>query len=254
MDEKSFRTRQSGSSKDVLDFYDEYAQSWDQRFGDTESVREFHKIRLGIFLSLAELSKEKTAVELGVGTGPYVREIAPLVKELVCVDGSEEMLKVLENKVRDFDNVILKQIDLSKPLKTVDIKADVVFFFGLIEHVIEIDNLIENCKLMLNKGGKIVVVSSNALSPWYYGLRRIFRAGIHCTTDKYYSRNSLGKIMKEHGFSEEHYQYWGFFPAGVEGPTYKFLRGIGNILGKTPLKKFGGGITLSYRFNGQTKD
>lgn len=247
MDEKSFRTRQASSSKDVLDFYDEYAESWDQRFGDTESVREFHNIRLDIFLEIAELSKEKIAAELGVGTGPYVKRIAPLVKDLICVDGSAEMLKVLERKVKDFNNVTLKHMDLSKPLKKVGIKADIVYFFGLIEHVIQIDNLIENCKMMLNEGGKIVVVSSNALSPWYYGLRRIFRAGIHCTTDRYYSRSGLGKVMEKHGFSEERCKYWGFFPAGVEGLTYKFLCGIGNFFGKTPLKIFGGGMTISYR-------
>ena len=247
MDEKSFRTRQAESSKDVLDFYDEYADTWDSRFGETESVREFHKIRLGIFLKMAELSKSKTAAELGVGTGPYVTDIAPLVKELICVDGSKGMLKVLGSKVKDFDNVSLKQLDLSKPLKKVGFKGDVVYFFGLIEHVIEIDNLMENCKLMLNKGGKIIIVSSNALSPWYYGLRRIFRAGIHCTTDKYYSRKSLGKVMKNHGFSEVECRYWGFFPAGVEGAVYKILRGIGNLIGKTPLKKYGGGMTISYQ-------
>ena len=247
MDEKSFKTTKSSSSKDVLDFYDEYAESWDQRFGSTESVKEFHKIRLGSFFKAADFTKDKTAAELGVGTGPYVREIAPLVKELVCVDGSGEMLKVLEKKVTDFKNVKLKQIDLSKPLKNVDFKADVVYFFGLIEHIIEIDNLIENCKLILNDGGKIVVVSSNALSPWYYGLRRVLRSGSHLTTDKYYSRKSLGRVMTEHGFVEESCQYWGFFPAGVEGLVYKILRGIGTLIGKTPLKKFGGGMTITYR-------
>jgi len=109
--------------------------------------------------------------------------------------------------------------------------------------------LIENCKLMMNDGAKIVVISSNALSPWYYGIRKIFRNGIHCTTDKYYSRYSLGRIMREHGFHEEFCQYWGFFPAGVKGLTYKILSGIGWLIGKTPLKKFGGGMTISYRLS-----
>lgn len=248
MDEKSFSTKQSSSSKDVLDFYDLYAESWDERFGDTESVKEFHKIRLDSFFKLADLSKNKTCAELGVGTGPYVTEIAPLVKNLICIDGSKGMLDVLGKKVKRLNNIQLKQIDLSKPLEKSPFKVDVLYFFGLIEHVINMDNLMENCKLMLNEGGKIVIISSNGLSPWYHGIRKPFRGGIHCTTDKYYSRNSLGKIMIDHGFSEEQCIYWGFFPAGVKGFLYKFFKFVGSLFEKTPLKKFGGGMTISYKF------
>jgi len=248
MDEKSFSTKQSSSSKDVLDFYDLYAESWDERFGDTESVKEFHKIRLDSFFKLADLSKDKTCAELGVGTGPYVTEIAPLVKNLICIDGSKGMLDVLGKKVKRLNNIQLKQIDLSKPLEKSPFKVDVLYFFGLIEHVINMDNLMENCKLILNEGGKIVVISSNGLSPWYHGIRKPFRGGIHCTTDKYYSRNSLGKIMIDHGFNEEQCIYWGFFPAGVKGFLYKFFKFVGSLFEKTPLKKFGGGMTISYKF------
>lgn len=248
MDEKSFSTKESKSSKDVLDFYDLYAKSWDERFGDTESVKEFHKIRLESFFKLAGLAKDKDSAELGVGTGPYVSDIAPLVKSLICVDGSKGMLDVLEKKISHLNNVKLKQIDLSKPLEKSPFQVDILYYFGLIEHVINIDNLIENCKLMLNKGGKIVVISSNGLSPWYHGIRKPFRGGIHCTTDKYYSRKSLGNIMALHGFKEEGCIYWGFFPAGVTGLLYKFFRFIGSIIEKTPLKKFGGGMTVSYKF------
>jgi len=247
MDEKSFKTRQSSSSRDVLDFYDQYAETWDERFGDTESVREFHKIRLGNFLKLAELSKEFTAAELGVGTGPYVAEIAPLVKKLICVDGSQGMLEVVKKKVGHLKNVHLQQINLSKPLTKPPFKVDVIYFFGLIEHVIDMDNLIENCKLMLNKSGKIIIISSNGLSPWYHGLRKPFRVGIHCTTDRYYSRNSLGQIMKKHGFKEVQCIYWGFFPAGIKGLLYRILKSIGSVLENSPLKKFAGGMTISYK-------
>ena len=251
MDEKSFSTKESKSSKDVLDFYDLYAESWDKRFGDTESVKEFHKIRLESFFKLAGLTKDKDCAELGVGTGPYVTDIAPLVKNLICVDGSKGMLEVLEKKISHLNNIQLKQIDLSKPMEKSLFQVDIVYFFGLIEHVINIDNLIKNCRLMLNKGGKIVVISSNGLSPWYHGIRKPFRGGIHCTTDKYYSRKSLGNIMALHGFQEVGYIYWGFFPAGVTGLLYKFFRFIGALIEKTPFKKFGGGMTISYKFNDQ---
>jgi len=247
MDEKTFKKRQSSSSNDVFEFYDDYAETWDTRFGKTESVIEFHKKRLKNFLELAELSKDKVAAELGVGTGPYVEDIAPLVKKLICVDGSKGMLNVLKSKAKNLKNVNIKQIDLSKPIKKTEIKADVVYFFGLIEHVIDIDTLMENCKLMLNDGGRIVAVASNATSPWYYGVRRFSRAGSHLTTDKYHSRKTLGKVMREHGFEEQDYRYWGFYPAGIEGFAYKFLRWFGDILENTPLKIFAGGMTISYK-------
>jgi len=163
------------------------------------------------------------------------------------VDGSIEMLKVLGRKTKNYKNVQLEQIDLSKPLPQVNFSADLIYFFGLIEHVIDIDNLMENCIKMLNDGGKIVVISSNALSPWYYGLRKIFRAGTHCTTDRYYSRRSLGKVMARHGFIEEKCIYWGFFPAGIEGLFYRILKCMGGLLEKTPLKALGGGMTISYK-------
>lgn len=245
MDEKNFVQKKAENSSDVLAFYDAYADTWDQRFGITDSTEEFHKIRLNSFLKIADLHKEMVVYELGAGTGPYVKNIAPLVKELICVDGSKEMLKVLQKNSVGLNNVVTKQIDLSKPAD-LGKEADLIFFFGLIEHVIDIDNLIENCKKSLKKNGKIVVISSNALSPWYYGIRYLFRAGKHCTTDKYYSRYSLNKVMQKHGFKEETHQYWGFFPAGINGTMYKLLSLIGKLIQNSPLKIFGGGMTISY--------
>jgi SAM-dependent methyltransferase len=139
------------------------------------------------------------------------------------------------------------QLDLSKPVKNIELQADIIYFFGLIEHVIEIDNLINNCENMLKPNGRIVIASSNALSPWYYGLRNFSRVGIHCTTDRYFSRYSIGKIMKKHGYEEINHKYWGFFPAGVEGYIYKFLYSVGTLIEKTPLRIFGGGMTICYK-------
>ena len=122
-------------------------------------------------------------------------------------------------------------------------------FFGLVEHIIEIDTFVENCKKMLNEGGKIIVISANGLSPWYYGLRKIFRAGFHCTTDKYYSRHNLKKVMISHGLVEDKCIYWGFFPAGISGLLYRILKVTGDLLEKTPLKAFEGGMSISYKQN-----
>lgn len=254
MDEKKFKTKYVSSSKDVLDFYDEYAQSWDQRFNESESTIQFHKIRLDSFLDLAQLKKNMTIIELGIGTGPYVNTIAPLVKQLVCIDGSSDMLKMLKRKIKNINNVQIKLFDLAKPLMNFDIKADLIYFFGLIEHIIEVDTFLDNCKKMLHKDGKIIVITPNALCPWYYGIRNFFRSGKHCTSDKYYSRRNLKRIMLNHEFIEERCIYWGFFPAGISDFLYKILNYIGKFIEKTPLKVFSGGISLKYRINSEPRN
>ena len=54
--------------------------------------------------------------------------------------------------------------------------------------------------------------------------------------------------MSNMGLSEEQCIYWGFFPAGVKGFVYKFFSFVGSLFENSPLKKFGGGMTISYKF------
>ena len=247
MDERNFKTKQTRSSEDIISFYDQYAKTWDQRFNASASTEEFHQMRLNSFLNLAQLNKDITAIELGVGTGPYVKTIAGFVNRLICVDASREMLRVLTRKIENIDNIQIELLDITKPLFMNNLKADLVYFFGLIEHIIEIDIFIENCKRMLNDNGRLIVITPNGLCPWYYGVRNIIRSGKHCSSDNYYSRNSLRKIMMRHGLFEEQYNYWGFFPAGIDGIFFYILKYLGIFLEKTPLKKYSGGMSIKYK-------
>ena len=85
MDEKTFSTKESTTSEDVIDFYDSYAEDWDARFENRKSTQKFHQMRLESFFELARLKKDETCIELGAGTGPYLEKIAPLVKGIICI-------------------------------------------------------------------------------------------------------------------------------------------------------------------------
>ncbi|HEU19419.1 MAG TPA: class I SAM-dependent methyltransferase, partial [Deltaproteobacteria bacterium] len=110
MDEKTLFTKHSTNSKDVIEFYDTYAEAWDKRFRSTKSTKMFHQLRLETFLSLAKLKKEEVAVELGVGTGQYLEKIAPLVKQIICIDGSQKMLEILLKKNKHLSNISIQKI------------------------------------------------------------------------------------------------------------------------------------------------
>jgi hypothetical protein len=97
---------------------------------------------------------------------------------------------------------------------------------------------------ILNKGGDIIVISSNASNSWYW-LRKIFRGGIYCKTDRFYSRYSIGKVMTRHELVKEKFIFWRFFPSGASGLLYRILKFIDGLLDNPSLKAHGGGITVS---------
>ena len=246
MDERSFQTKVATSSRDVLSFYDDYASTWDERFGDSPANAHFHATRLNTLLALARFAPSDKAVELGVGTGAYLSEIAPRVARLLAVDGSAGMLDVLKRKHPQLMNIDVLQCDLEQPLQAADVNADIVYWFGLLEHIIEVPVFLDNCRRMLKPGGRIVLVAPNGRCPWYSGLRRFLRAGAHCSTDHYYTPEQCDRLMAEHGFMRDGLVYWGYAPAGLNSRLYGLLTLLGRFVDATPLRRYAGGMTVSY--------
>ena len=245
INERTFQTREATNSSDVLAFYDAYAPSWDDRFGESPTTKAFHRMRLESLLGLARFSPADRAVEIGVGTGAYLSDIAPLVRELVCIDGSRGMLDVLEAKHRHLTNIRTMQIDLERP-GDLRFEADVVYCFGLLEHIIDVPVFLQNCHRMLKVGGRLIIVAPNGESPWYGSMRRIFRAGRHCSSDRYYSRTECEALLSAHGFRFEAAKYWGYAPAGVPPLLYGVLTAIGRVVDRTWLRRYAGGLTASF--------
>lgn len=246
MDEKTFKTQISQSSKEVIDFYNRYAATWDDRFGNKRSTLEFHRIRLDSFFRIANLKKTDRIAELGVGTGPYLDLIAPQVSEIICIDGSDSMLNVLLEKHRNLSNIRILQMDLAQEPTSVVVQMDMLYCFGLIEHIIDTNTFLENCKKMLKNEGRLIIVTPNGRSPWYSAIRRLWRAGSHCSSDTYFSKEELDEVVGNHGFVPDAAVFWGFFPAGISDGLYKILSAAGSIFRNTWINKYSGGITASY--------
>lgn len=248
MNEKTFKTNVTRSSTDVIGFYDKYADTWDKRFGYNRSTSEFHRVRLESFLRLANLKSTDRIVELGVGTGRYLDILSPLVEKIICIDGSKRMLDVLRSKYQHLSNIELIEADLEKRMQETSFEADLVYCFGLLEHIIDINGFMTNCKNMLKRGGRVIVVTPNGRSPWYGGMRSFWRAGRHCSTDTYYTEEQLDDLMVRHGFALEAVIYWGYCPAGIGDALYWILNLAGRIVERTWFRRYAGGLTVRYVF------
>lgn len=249
MDEKSFLTKESKSESDVIDFYDQYAKNWDQRFGEKRSTTYFLEKRWQSFVAALEgTNKRENGLELGAGTGVYIQEIAKYFNRVVAVDGSRQMLFELEKKLNHFrlTNVQTLQSNVTELVNVNDESVDVVMFFGLIEHILEVNTFLSEIKRVLKPGGCVIGVMPNAACPWY-SIRNLFRGtSKHCSSDHYYTEKELELIFSRHGMSKDKIIFWGGVPAGIGDLGFRILQVIEKVVEISPFKGYLGGITFKY--------
>ena len=125
-----------------------------------------------------------------------------------------------------------------------DSSVDGVYFFGLIEHIVDRRAFSLEMKRILKNGGFVVGITPNRSSPWYT-LRKIIRGtGKHCESDTYLDKDTVSEIFNTGDFSVEKVIHWGGVPAGVPDPVYYLLRFVEYVVERTFFRKYLGGITF----------
>lgn len=254
MNEKEFSTKISLDTKDVISFYESYAPFWDARFGKScYSTNYFLSSRFNSFeklLSNNSNSQELIAAELGVGTGIYLEKTTKLFKKVLAIDGSSSMIHELTKKVHSqkIKNVQTILCDVTDQIPVTSGSVDIVYFFGLFEHIIELDKFLKNIKSILKKDGVVIGVTPNGLSPWY-AIRKYFRGtSKHCTTDKYYRLQEIKEFFEKNGFKFDEALYWGAVPAGIKNRFIVLsLVVLEFMIKKTPLRIYLGGLSFKFR-------
>ncbi len=251
MNEKNFSTSQTSSDQQVVTFYDQYANFWDARFGNKgiKSISHFIERRLNSLLEIlgpTERLSNKSAVELGVGTGVYIDTMSKIFKDITAIDGSKNMIEILTQKLTKMkiSNVtpVLASVNDLAVIPTAS--TDFVYFVGLIEHVIERDIFVKEIDRILKPGGYVLGVTPNRISPWYKIRALIRRTGKHCSSDHFYSKNEIKILFEKQGFIWEQHIYWGLIYAGLSYFPYFILSFLEKIIEKSPLAFLLGGITF----------
>jgi len=248
--ERNFTTADTKSPVQVVDFYDQYAESWDQRFKKSSATTRFFDSRWESFLDvLGPWQPHGQALELGVGTGVYIERASKLFDHIVAVDASAQMLNKLKEKIDgEIKNVEVKKC-FAENLEDIPCDFfDVVYFFGVIEHIIKTDLFVGEIHRVLKPGGRVIGIMPNRWSPWYYLLRKYARGtGAHCSSDRYYSSREIKIIFTSRGFDDARIRYWGSVPAGIDGKLVtKFLEAVETFSRYTYMDRFLGGITFGF--------
>ena len=125
---------------------------------------EWDRLRAGYFqedlreaaLARAYLRPEMVVADVGSGTGFMAAGLAPLVKQVYALDGSEAMLEVARANLRAFPNVVCKVADgTALPLE--DGSLDAVFANMYLHHCADPLAAIREMVRVLRPGGRLVI-------------------------------------------------------------------------------------------------
>ena len=127
-------------------------------------AREWDRLRAGYFqedlreaaFARAYLRPEMVVADVGSGTGFMAAGLAPLVKQVYALDGSEAMLEVARTNLRAFPNVVCKVADGSA-LPIEDGSLDAVFANMYLHHCADPLAAIQEMVRVLRPGGRLVI-------------------------------------------------------------------------------------------------
>jgi ubiquinone/menaquinone biosynthesis C-methylase UbiE len=132
-------------------YFEKVAGQWDElRSGYfTEAVRE-------TAIAKAYLHPEMIVADMGAGTGFVSAGLAPLVKKVHVLDGSEAMLAVARKNLAQFDNLEFHLAEsLSLPLP--DASLDAIFANMYLHHCPDPQAAIREMVRTLRPGGRIIL-------------------------------------------------------------------------------------------------
>lgn len=147
---------------------EKYKKTGEQDYNELISADDFVKNRLGDFT-------EKTALEIGCGTGRVTEFIAKHFKKVFAIDISEEMIAEGQRRLKDVANITFTSIDGTHYPTIKDSSIDFVFSYIVFQHMPSkkvITKNLEEIKRVLKDDGlaKIQVrgLPTNKLN-WFYG-------------------------------------------------------------------------------------
>ncbi|MCB9029765.1 MAG: metalloregulator ArsR/SmtB family transcription factor [Deltaproteobacteria bacterium] len=135
---------------EAKEFFDSIASEW-------ENIRE-DKINTGSYLGkLTDLiPDEATIVELGCGSGIFLKELLPRSGKTIGVDYSGAMLHEAEQKLKEFD--VELRLGYLEHLPISDNKIDLALAHMVLHHVTYPPDALADIYRIVKKGGKILVV------------------------------------------------------------------------------------------------
>lgn len=141
---------------DVIKHYDNLIEENNDSFRDPEPLKDYmnkwdgHK-----FVDSMQLSKDKTVLEIGIGTGRIAVKVIPNCKEFCGIDISQKTIDRAKENLAQFDNTKFVCCDFTN--YEFDKKFDVIYSSLTSMHFEDKQGFISKVSTLLNGNGRFVL-------------------------------------------------------------------------------------------------
>lgn len=193
----------------VRRFFDQLAVQYHDRHGTSKThLAE----RLAILDRHAEFRCSDTVLDLGTGTGRYLRALSGCIGTGIGIDLSPEMVRLA--RTRSDEGKLSFRVDDAERLETVPSDSvDKVIGVGFFEHLLKPDRMLHAVRRVLRPGGCLVVLTLNGRWWWYRIADRLALPTRHLSTDIRPRPEEMVSILRRAGLQGT-VEYWQFIPSG----------------------------------------
>lgn len=178
---------------------------WARRAQEYDQLQWVNEERyLKTFVELGDFQPQDIVLDVGTGTGAIARAIAPLVREVIGVDRSQEMLERIKDDGRWQRNLYFIKRDILEPI-FLDEMFDKVTARMVFHHLVgQTEPAMAQCVRMLKPGGRLILAEgvppTEDVRPDYV---RIFQA---IEPRETFMEGDLKALMERAGFQQVRFQ------------------------------------------------
>lgn len=172
--------------------FDEKARVWDNlgRIKRTEVLSK-------AIIERIEYAEGKTALEVGCGTGLFTTRLSKVLKEVACFDTSEEMVKVLKEKIEEgnIKNISIYTEEILNNKEFYE-KFDIVYSSMVFHHIVDIEREFELLNNLLKKDGQIIIIDLDEEDGSFHKNEKDFNG------HNGFNRDEFKKILEKYDFKD----------------------------------------------------
>lgn len=163
----------ASTNDDVIRHYDLMIDENNDPVHDPEPLRQYMDKWDGRqFIDSLQLTKEKSVLEIGVGTGRLAIRVAPECRDFFGIDLSPKTVKLAKENLKAHGNVALICADFTE--YNFEHKIDVIYSSLTFMHIKDKQAAINKVKSLLNIGGRFVLsIDKNQSDTIDYATRKI---------------------------------------------------------------------------------